>query len=351
MKPFRLIRLAIAAGLCASPFLAVIAMTHRANAQEATFQNWSVTCDRDGFCTASTPDQRNAAGLLRVSRAKEKSALWEISVETAKDNPSLFGPVSLRIAGQRLTPLAANKDYAAFSNPDEFFLINSAALQPLFRRMIESRRIFFAFSAKNQKQIDASYSLNGLEEALLWIDERQDKIGSNRTAGPPAPRTPADAETATFDAEALALKVHARTADPEICPITPEKALGSIAIARIDETRILVAVACTHISHDTLSRLYVVDRNRKSATLQLWAVYSTATGWTGTDILPNIHFDEAEKTLSMRQEKSGLRDCAMRGAWHWEGDFFRMTDFAVKDDCVEESGDWRPIAVGNTPAK
>ena len=131
-----------------------------ANAQDANFKDWAVSCDEAGYCEASTKDTKKMAGPLRIARLKEARAIWEISVELDKSASPTLRPTQLRVAGQRTNRLSPKRDFATFGSSNRFHLVNSASLQPLFRRMIESRRMFASFSNGTSQRIEASYSLS-----------------------------------------------------------------------------------------------------------------------------------------------------------------------------------------------
>ncbi|MEP6356872.1 MAG: DUF1176 domain-containing protein [Hyphomicrobiales bacterium] len=310
--------------------------------ESVTFQSWSVVCGDDNFCTATTPDQSNAAGALKVRRYNDEKANWEISVQTKADNPSQFGPLSLRIAGQRRNTLKANRDYASFSNANEFFLINTSALNLLFRRMIESRRVFVVFGAKNQQKINASYSLNGLSNALLWIDEEQNRVGSRRTVGPPIERSTEKPKSVQHDAETIATNLHRKTLDPSLCDVSAEQTYRiGVTVEALDEATSLVMIPCFAAASNTSFRVFLVDKESQTATLQLWATYSAFTGWVGTDILSNVSYDIVSKELTMLHKGRGHGDCGIRGKWGWKSDGrFEMIEFSAKDDCDGVDNDW-----------
>lgn len=326
---------------------ALIAPVSQAQTNESVlFQNWTVICGDDNYCTATTPDQSKKAGVLKVRRHNDKKAHWEISVQTNAEDQSQFRPLALRIAGQRLQSLRANRDFRSFSKPNEFFLINKPALPLLFRRMIESRRMFFTFAAGNKQRINASYSLNGLSDALLWIDEKQKRIGSRRSVEAPVERSIAKPAAPVgkplLDAETLATNLHRKTLDPEACDLSPEKIYSiGVSVEALDEATTLVIIPCFTAAHNTLSRVFLVNEKNQKASLQLWATFSTFTGWVGSDLLSNVSFDNQTKELAMLHKGRGIGDCGISGIWRWRDDGrFEMKEFRAKDDCDGRDDGW-----------
>ncbi|MEP1443591.1 MAG: DUF1176 domain-containing protein [Hyphomicrobiales bacterium] len=331
----------------ASLLVAGLGISLPAHAQDASFKDWSISCDNAGYCEASTRDTKDMAGQLRIGRLKQSNALWEISVELDKSNSSGLRPIQLRIAGQRTTRLSPNRDFATFGNPDRFHLVNSASLQPLFRRMIESRRMFASFSDGASKRVEASYSLNGLSAALLYIDDQQKRLGSPRVAGPPSGNRvvaePSDLKAPDNMAK-IAETEHERTTDREECDAdgATSYALGT-AISTLDDKNSLAIIPCSVHAYNVTFQAYVINHRTKKAKRQQWAVYSGFTGWIGTDRLTNVNFDEESKELFMAHKGRGLGDCGTAGVWKWEEFGFKMVSFHAKDECDGKDDDWPQV--------
>lgn len=324
-----------------------LGMSLPAHAQEASFRDWSISCDKSGYCEASTSDTKQMAGKLRIGRLKQPNGVWEISVELDKADSIGLRPIQLRIAGQRTTRLSPNRDFATFGNSSRFHLVNSASLQPLFRRMIESRRMFASFSDGASKRVEASYSLNGLSAALLYIDDKQKRLGSPRVAGPPTGNRIVAKATQTKTPEDFAKIAeieHEKTKDREQCDAdgAASYALGT-AISTLDDKSSLAVIPCSVHAYNVTFQVYVIDHQTKKAKRQQWAVYSGFTGWIGTDSLTNVNFDQETKELFMVHKGRGLGDCGMSGVWKW-GEFgFKMASFHAKDECDGKDDDWPQV--------
>ena len=328
-------------------FVAGLTLSVPAKAQDASFKDWSVSCDKAGYCEASTSDTKKMAGELRIGRLKEARAVWEISVELDKSASAILRPTQLRIAGQRTNRLSPKRDFATFGNSNRFHLVNSAALQPLFRRMIESRRMFASFSDGTNQRIEASYSLNGLSAALLYIDDKQERLGSPRVAGPPTgERVIAKASTnkAPDNLAQIAETEHERTKNREECDAdgATSYALGT-AVSTLDDQNSLAVIPCSAHAYNVTFNVYVINHETKKAKRQQWAVYSDFTGWIGTDRLTNVNFDQESKELFMVHKGRGIGDCGMTGVWKWGEIGFKMVSFHAKDNCDGKDDDWPQV--------
>ncbi|MEP3630358.1 MAG: DUF1176 domain-containing protein [Hyphomicrobiales bacterium] len=330
-----------------------LGMSLPAKAQDANFKDWSVSCDEAGYCEASTSDTKKMAGPLRIARLLKGNAVWEISVELDESASPILRPTQLRIAGQRTNRLSPKRDFATFGSSNRFHLVNSASLQPLFRRMIESRRMFASFSNGTTQRIEASYSLNGLSAALLYIDDKQQRLGSPRIAGPPTgdrvvAKAPKSSESPKsnepIDIARIAEAEHERTKDREECDIdgAASYALGT-AISTLDDKNSVAVVPCSAHAYNVTFNVYVIDHETKAAKRQQWAVYSGFTGWIGTDRLTNVNFDQETKELFMVHKGRGAGDCGMTGLWKWGEYGFKMVSFHAKDDCDGKNDDWPQV--------
>ena len=327
--------------------LAGLGMSLPAKAQDANFKDWSVSCDEAGYCEASTSDTKKMAGPLRIARLKNTNAVWEISVGLDESASPILRPTQLRIAGQRTNRLSPKRDFATFGSSNRFHLVNSASLQPLFRRMIESRRMFASFSDGTAQRIEASYSLNGLSAALLYIDDKQQRLGSPRIAGPPTGDrvvVKAPENNQPIDIADIAEAEHEKTKDREECDANgaASYALGT-SVSALDQKNSIAVIPCSVHAYNVTFQVYVINHQTKKAKRLQWAVYSGFTGWIGTDRLTNVNFDQEAKELFMVHKGRGIGDCGMTGVWKW-GEFgFKMTSFHAKDECDGKDDDWPQV--------
>jgi len=65
----------------------------------------------------------------------------------------------------------------------------------------------------------------------------------------------------------------------------------------------------------------------------LFSQYSDVASWTGTGILINPEWNEANATLTTYDMGRGIGDCGSRGEWRNREGFLRLERFFYKPDC------------------
>lgn len=324
--------------------------------EEAQFSQWSVVCEDNGYCVAKTADRAttdstNPNNLFRIARQSGPISKWEISVQTNLKTPGLLGPAIFRIAGQRPFALAPNSGYTLLDRENEYFFTAASSNQALFRRLIDSRQVFVTLGQRSANEVKASFSLIGLSAALLWIDEKQGRVGSRRTVEAPSsrPKTVAGndtkAEENVSNARTLAMELHRRRFDEETCDVNPDDpdALQT-STNLLDADNTLVIVPCVTAAYNFSFAIYVVNDTAKAASHQIWGVFSEPNGWFGSDILSNVDFDEDTKELSMVHKGRGIGDCGNAGTWTWtSSQVFKLKEFFSKDECDGKDTDWPQV--------
>jgi len=154
-----------------------------------TFRDWTVTCRPDRYCVAETPDRSTAmrsppANVLRVARHATQPN-WEISVRVNARRPDLRADPMLWVDEDGET-LELGTDVRAYGSASEAYVVGEAA-QRAMERFGPGRTVRFEFTDTESMGHAAVFSLSGLTASLLWIDERQRRVGAPRAAGrPPA---------------------------------------------------------------------------------------------------------------------------------------------------------------------
>jgi len=215
--------------------------------------------------------------------------------------------------------------------------------------MIGSRRMFATFSNGRGRHIEASYSLNGLSAALLYIDERHNRLGSQRIAGPPTGdrhvlKSDKPDTSKPIDVANIAETKHEATKNKEWCIANGAEsyAVGT-PVSKLDDKKSLAIILCATHAYNISFNIYVVDHETRQAAREHFAVFSPERGWTATDILSNVDFDQETKQLSMFHKARGLGDCGIGGLWQWTEFGFKMISFHSKDDCDGKDNDWPQI--------
>lgn len=300
------------------------------------FQDWLAACRTDGFCSAIGYDNTaSTAGvdadyLLRVGRQAE-GLYWEISLTTVLAFPGVNEGFDVTVDN---TPFQFSPpfDVGAYGSINEFYFLNDGA-QDLFDALGPGDQVRFTFTDEGGQSRTASFSLRGLTAALLWIDEQQGRIGSERVTGAaPLELTPVSSDhPASVPAELL--RLHARNEHCEPFEVLPHA--DEVLQAELDGAHVYF-LPCTAGAYNFGYTAWS-QRNGFFSPI-LFAEYSDYVGWTGTEFIVNPDLDPVSGILTAFSKGRGIGDCGSFGRWQWTGYEFRMLEYAYKDECDAAGG-------------
>lgn len=317
-------------------------------AQSHIFGDWQASCDTYDQCAASTRFNPNpgadipADQILNVSRQPYES-YWEIFLETYAAAPVETGTLDIAVDGEKTT-FTGPDDFAAFGGLNNYYLLGDKA-QRIMDQMTPGSTLEITFTDSEGMPQHASYSLTGLTAALLWIDEQQTRVGSERVAkAPPANKV----RVTTRQPAPVTDELLARHAANTECDPLADLAHGEdIRSHRMTATDTLHLLPCWAGAYNFSYMAYV--EGRAGAEQSYFASYTDTLGWTGTATLVNPWFDPRTNTLHDFYKGRGLGDCGAIGLWQWADVDFKLLEYRAMDTCnvQEKLGDF-PI-VYRTP--
>lgn len=300
------------------------------------FQDWLSACRSDGYCSALAYDNtESTAGvdadyILRVGRQSD-GLYWEISFTTVLTMPGPNETFDVTVDAT-LFIFAPPYDAGAYGSISDFFFLNQPA-QALFDAMGPGEKLRVSFRDESGQSQTAAFSLNGLTAALLWIDEQQGRLGSERVAdAAPIGLTPVSNDYPANVPPEL-LRLHAESLDCEPFEVLPH---ANAIITAETENGHLYFLPCTAGAYNFLYTVWRESNGYFSPLL--FAEYSDPLGWSGTSLLVNPEFDAQTGVLTSFYKGRGIGDCGSFGRWQWTGYNFRMLEYAYKDDCDAEGG-------------
>lgn len=322
-----------------------------ANAAETRryFDDWLGACRDDGYCSAiayvnpNPGDGRVADYWFRIGRHAQET-YWELSFTPILVMADPAAPMTLAV-DDKPEPFTPPAEVAAYGSINDFFFLGGGA-QAVMDRMMPGRRLDVRFTDDTGAPRLATFSLNGLTAALIWIDEAQGRLGSERVA-----------EAPPTDLEPVAPPVEEEPFIPAIDPATVELVNlhnSSNCSVRLDgETALRVGrfdpdgdhtaytVPCEDFAYNFISRVYVyVD-----------GVMTTAA-------LPQSDADESDAsqvfspawdpaTAELRSfYKGGNGNCGNTGRWRWTGDGFELVELRARETCDQSDEEWPVVATG-----
>lgn len=320
-----------------------------------SYKSWLVACDNTLSCVAKGFGEDGGRTEMTVTR--EAGPGGKLSADIGSDQA--FGLGDLVIGDAAVTFGAGWKR----ASDADGTTVSTASL-PALRALLGQIRDADAVALPGGNAIP----LAGLTAALLRMDERQGRVGTETAllnpgrapaaqvpAAPPVPHVPPRKVTAVLaqgEAGRLLAAVRRGSAGvlkDEQCDAAPE---GMEAETHaLDGGTALVLVPCIMGAYQGSSLGFLAGRADGAVRLlKLPAPYQGSDPEHGvvTD-LTEAEFDPATGTLSMAAKGRGLADCGFSASWVWDGGQFRLAAMAFQDACGGlQPGDW-PVLYRSVP--
>lgn len=295
------------------------------------FRDWIAVCDNGAACVAFGPASDGSGGWIRVALDAGPAARPQVAAGLV-DRAAGPDGLALTIDGRRfaLTDLPVEGSEASQG------LIRDAGPE-VIDALAKGRRLTLGD--------DVALSPSGAAAALLWIDERQGRLGTT-TALVRRGRKPASSVPAA----------------PALPKLTPAAAVAQTGLARpvlpaAFEARADVRQCRADTAYNPdLQRQITVDR--LSPAQELWGLpcfvgaYNFGlryfvTGPNGGDPRPvrfptarepteevvNGAYDPASRTLNAFNKGRGVGDCGIESAWVWTGRDFALQAESEMREC------------------
>jgi hypothetical protein len=323
--------------------IGALALAGAARAQAVkSFKDWSVVCDNLRTCSAFgyTEEGADTDAFIRIVRPGGPAGTPRVTLRAdAEDGDDGKAPLTWRISvdGQVPPSLAAVAARAGESERRaELTPAQSAAL-------IGALRSGAALTILGGKA-PIAISLAGSSAALLWMDDRQGRVGTTTalvargpkpaSAVPPAPAPPMVRAAPPAPQTGLPTKLPALIRNDrrlKDCD-DPEAAKFDPIVARLAPGEFLWAAPCSAGAYNLLSVLFVADEAGRGAR-ELIPPDAEAPNPDADDELMNIDYDAKTRTLSAFAKARGLGDCGAATRWVWDGKAFALLDEQVMPDC------------------
>jgi hypothetical protein len=292
------------------------------------YKDWTVGCDNGRACQAVAlqPAETFDAATMAVKRGAEAGAVPEIWI-TARDQQ----PVAVVVDGKRFALNAIQSEYETTYRPEEAARFLAA--------IVSAKRA--ALVDKAGKQV-APLSVAGASAALLYIDDKQGRIGTvtalvrkgtkPASAVPPAPALPviAGAPGSAKPPRMLSKAAVIEARKDSACE-TPEEE-GEPEAFRLDARHSLVFVPlrCGSGAYNFLSGLFLVDDSGRAVP----ARFDSDDGNEGEDHwIYNSGWDPKTRRLGTYFKGRGIGDCGTTQTFAWDGSRFRLVEQTEMGEC------------------
>ncbi len=312
------------------------------------FGSWLAVCQADGYCSAvsylnpNPGDGRVADAWLRIGRHAQE-IYWEVSFTPIKVMADPAMPFTILIDGKGETFTGA-PEIAPYGAINDFFLLGPKA-QSVMDQLMPGAAAEITFTDETGTTGKANFSLDGLTAALIWIDETQGRLGSERVAeAAPVgldPALEAPPEPPVIDLRTAEL-VNLHTDNNCSVRIDADSA-DRISKVALDQYHTLYVVPCEDFAYNFIRALYLATDEGISV---LNLPESDANGGAQGNLIYGGGWDEATGELSSSY-KGGNGNCGSAGRWLWSAGEFKLIEMRARETCDESSDEWPVIAGGN----
>lgn len=324
-------------------FLALFPTTSQAQNFGETreyFSDWLAACRPNGYCSATTyvnprlldtkDTNANTAAdyVLRVGR-HETGTYWEISLTTIAAMPAEYANIVIDIEGAQTT-FNSRFGYGAYSSVNDFFFLSTNA-QQILDQMVAGNRAIFEFEGEDSLPKTANFSLSGLSASLIWIDEKQRRLGSERVVyAAPIGLTPVSAE---FPRSVPPQLIVQHTQNPDCDAFEDLPGAHRVITEQVDEEHYIYLIPCATGAYNSEYKAY--EGNDDYFTPVYFAEFSETGGWSGTPFIVNPTYDYDTNILTSKYFGRSLGDCGSAGKWVWDTEYYRfaMLEYRLKERC------------------
>lgn len=340
----------LASVLIVAPFLVAPASAQDSKA----FKDWVVGCDNLRACTALgfPSDNAQVGSYVKVIRGGEATAEPNVVFVTYVDSPEPRATLALAFDDKSLPglpsaplPLDTDESFLAAS-------LSGAAAHDFIGAFNKANSLTMTIlGANGQPDADATpgvVSLSGASAALLYMDDMQKRVGTTtalRSPGgkdastiPAPPAEPVIAAVKMTEVEdqppaALAALAKKHNDDGD-CPST----LTPITI-RLSPSILLWGICTNAGAYNFFYDFSLVENGKvRPAVFEMPKSLGESNG-----TLTNPSLSDDGLSISQFDKGRGIGDCGVSGAWAWDGEKFRLVDYAAMDTCMGVSLDDWPV--------
>jgi len=328
-----------------------------------TFRDWVVGCDNTRTCRAFGLPAQDSSGMLavRIDRAGDPEAAPSLTIildqEAAPQDDA-----RLRISADTGGTVEVTIGRDARHEDGEITLTDGQATGRLLDEIRRGRSLTISLDpAAGRSDGVPSISLDGAVAALLWVDDRQKRVGTRTglarpgTASgnaipqpPPAPQARAGVPMTgpavpTDLPPAWKTQVMAafRTIPGEACNLEDDND-EDIEAQRLAARLVLISVRCWRGAYNFSRAYYILEegsrpRVRPAAFPRirepLPAAENPPSNQQPNHILWNAEIDATSGTVSHLAKGRGMSDCGEIGEWRWDGTRFQPVRLEVMPRC------------------
>lgn len=305
-----------------------------------TFKAWYAVCDNLRACVAfGFPDaEAQIGGYVRIARAGAADAPPAVSLAINADDAPKAAAWTVSIDGH---PVAGLSGLAVKVEDDN----QSARLSPVqAAALVGALRDGQTLDIEGGGKSIFSVSLAGSAAALLWMDDQQQRVGTQTalgrkgdkpaTAVPPVPAPPI--LRAGPPASQAGLPSHApvavRRARPKDCAASPTGDMDAPVIARLAPGVVLWGPVCDQGAY-SIANVFFLGDEKGGGLKPLDFPNPPGLADKVARELSDPEFDAKTRVLTSFAKGRGIGDCGEMISWVWDGRAFQLLGATVMTEC------------------
>lgn len=306
---------------------------------ERTFRDWYAACDNLNRCYAfglSGP----GTGWVRLEMAAGPGAKPTVTVGDWGQEDEAISPTAAEVDGQAFALIPRPMpDYEPVMMAD----VTGDRAVALIDALSDGTTLTVVSGSRR-----ATVSLSGAAASLLWIDERQGRLGATSAlirkgdradatvpaapSAPIVPPAPAISQSGYGDQEGQALP-SAIEALPSVVQCREETAFNpdlqdEVSSARLGQDTVLWGVPCGAGAYNFTTAWFTTRVDGSNP--QRVTFPSTAEP---RDVLVNAAYDPATRVMDAFDKARGIGDCGSADRWTWTERGFVLSHSAVMGEC------------------
>lgn len=308
---------------------------------QQTFSDWLVTCNNQNFCVTRNVGLHYGL-VMTLSRSAGAATDASLRIELGGvGNPvAALAPIGPRLLLDGKPLALVDKRWQV---ADKLLKTGDSATIDAFLQQVQEGQ---AISLVDGLQ---TISLQGLKAALLFIDSRQKRVGSETAwigkgeepplSVPPAPalRTVAkvDVSQSPLSRDELndLMDYGNERMSNSACSLDPS--LREVRVTALTDEKVLLMFSCEAGAYNTVWLAWLVSRQQPyvARPLRLTLPFQPPGG-AGREIeLMNASIDEQRHELVTLEKGRAPEDCGTQTRWRYDGQRFSLVRFAQQPQC------------------
>ncbi|NDJ56880.1 DUF1176 domain-containing protein [Enterobacteriaceae bacterium 4M9] len=305
---------------------------------QRSFSDWQVTCNNQNFCQARNTGLHQGL-VMSIGRSAGVGVDATLRIELGALTRAFVGqpPIAPRLQLDGVPLVLSGRWHSG----EHMLSTNDSSTIGAFLREIRDGEAITLHDGPG------NLSLIGLKAALLYIDDRQQRVGNEsawlekglaaarsvplvpalQTLPVPEPVTPLSKEERETLLDYAAWRMNASH-----CSIDPVR--QQVRAWALSETSALVLVSCEAGAWNVVDLAWRVPRNdpTRAIPVQLTLPFQPR-GQNRRLELMNGQFDEKTGELRTLEKSRGIGDCGVATRWRFDGQRFRLARYAAEPAC------------------